>query len=242
MATYNTLRELFSAIASSIKQYKTSPDNICAMDFPAEINNLTANTSATASDILLNKTAWSNGEKITGTIPSVAGTTITPGTSSKTAISAGNYASGDVVVAGDADLIADNIRVGKEIFGVTGSSWAGDLTFSGTYATSNYYTASGSFLTVDKDTGRAFITIQGANNTSWENIYFTATSLPSGVTMLTPPGGTNAYNFGTGGSTQQYYTAVLTGVTGKINVAIAMGTRSGTSYDAVNCALTVTYA
>lgn len=242
MATYNTLRELFSAIASSIKQYKTNPDNICAMDFPTEIDNLTANTTATASDILLDKTAWSNGAKITGTIPSAAATTITPGTSNKTAISAGTYATGNIVVAGDADLIADNIRAGKEIFGVTGSSWAGNLTFSGTYATSTYYTSAGSFLSVDKDTGRAFVTVQGGTSTTYENIYFTASSLPSGVTLLTPPGGTNGASFGTAGATKNYYTAVLTGVTGKINVAVTMSTRASTNYDAVNCALTVTYA
>lgn len=142
----------------------------------------------------------------------------------------------------DTDFIADNIRAGKAIFGVTGTSWAGSLTFSGTYATSTYYTAAGSFLSVDKDTGRAFITIQGGTSTSYENIYFTATSLPSGVTLLKPPGNTNGANFGTAGTTQCYYTAVLTGITGKINVAVTMSTRASTSYDAVNCALTVTYA
>lgn len=169
-------------------------------------------------------------------------TTITPGTSNKTAISAGTYATGNIIVAGDTDLVADNIRAGKEIFGVTGSSWAGNLTFNGTYATSTYYTSAGSFLSVDKDTGRAFITIQGGTSTSYENIYFTASSLPSGVTLLKPPGNTNGANFGTAGTTQCYYTAVLTGITGKINVAVTMSTRASTSYDAINCALTVTYA
>ena len=118
------------------------------------------------------------------------------------------------------------------------ASWAGTLTFSGTYATSTYYTAAGCSLAVDKQKGMAFITVQGGTSTSYENIYFAATSLPSGVTMLTPPGDTN---FGTGGSTQCYYTAVLTGITGKINVAIDMSTRANTSYDAAQCALTVTY-
>lgn len=118
------------------------------------------------------------------------------------------------------------------------ASWAGELTFSGTYATSTYYTAAGCSLAVDKQKGMAFITIQGGTSTTYENIYFAATSLPSGVTMLTPPGNTN---FGTGGSTQRYYTAVLTGITGKINVAVSMNTRAGTNYDAAQCALTVTY-
>ena len=184
-------------------------------------------------------TATANGKSATQQLSTKGATTITPSTSSKTAVSAGYYTTGAVTVSGDADLKADNIKSGVNIFGITGTSWAGTLTFSGTYATSTYYTAAGSFLSVDKDTGRAFITIQGGTSTSYENIYFAATSLPSGVTLLTPPGNTN---FGTGGSAKCYYTAVLTGVTGKINVAVAMNTRAATSYDAVQCALTVTYA
>lgn len=236
MATYNTLRELFSAIANSIKQYKTNPENICAMDFPAEIDNLTANTTATASDILLDKTAWSNGEKITGTIPSAAAATITPGTSNETAISAGTYAAGDIVVVGDADLTANNIVYNKNIFGVTGNTWAGDLTFSGSYATSSYYTAAGSQLIVDKNTGYGFIIIQGGTRAASNSILFTASSLPSGVTMLTqPPIG----YFFSQSATQPYNVAVLTGITKKINVDVALISASSQILEAD---LTVTYA
>lgn len=220
---------------------KTELQNILniANNLPEPITPETPSISVSSGGLI---TASANGKSVTQQLTTKSTTTITPGTSSKTAVSSGTYATGTITVAGDADLVADNIRAGKEIFGVTGSSWAGNLTFSGTYATSNYYTAAGSFLDVNKDTGRAFITIQGGTNTSWENIYFTAKSLPSGVTLLTPPGSTNGASFGTAGTTKCYYTAVLTGVTGKINVAVAMGTRSSSSYDAVNCALTVTYA
>lgn len=58
-----------------------------------------------------------------------AGTTITPGTSQKTAVSSGRYTTGTVYVAGDADLKAANIKSGVNIFGVTG-------TYSGSYNTS----------------------------------------------------------------------------------------------------------
>lgn len=122
------------------------------------------------------------------------------------------------------------------------ASWAGTLTFSGTYATSTYYTAAGCSLAVDKQKGMAFITVQGGTSSSHENVYFTAVSLPEGVTMLTPPGASTGEGFGTGGATKSYFTAVLTGITGKINVAVAMGTLASTSYDAVRCDLTVTYA
>lgn len=50
-----------------------------------------------------------------------AGTTITPGTSQKTAVASGRYTTGNVYVAGDSDLKASNIKDGVTIFGVTGS-------------------------------------------------------------------------------------------------------------------------
>ena len=50
-----------------------------------------------------------------------AGTTITPGTSQKTAVASGRYTTGNVYVAGDSDLKASNIKSGVNIFGVDGS-------------------------------------------------------------------------------------------------------------------------
>ena len=151
----------------------------------------TSDATATAADILLDKTAYVNGEKITGTIatktssnlttsgktvtvpagyyasqvtkdvstatqatPSIsvnssglitasatqtagyvaAGTksatkqlttqaakTVTPTASAQTAVASGTYTTGAVTVAGDANLVASNIRNGVSIFGVSGS-------------------------------------------------------------------------------------------------------------------------
>ena len=47
--------------------------------------------------------------------------TITPGTSSQIAVSSGYYTGGNVTVAGDANLVADNIKSGVSIFGVNGN-------------------------------------------------------------------------------------------------------------------------
>lgn len=47
--------------------------------------------------------------------------TITPSTSSQTAVASGVYTTGEVIVAGDANLVAENIAEGVSIFGVTGN-------------------------------------------------------------------------------------------------------------------------
>lgn len=51
--------------------------------------------------------------------------TITPGTTAQTAVASGRYTTGDVVVAGDANLTPENIAEGVSIFGVTGAHSGG---------------------------------------------------------------------------------------------------------------------
>jgi hypothetical protein len=50
-----------------------------------------------------------------------AAKTITPTTTNQTAVSSGYYTGGNVIVAGDSELIAGNIKKGVDIFGVTGT-------------------------------------------------------------------------------------------------------------------------
>ena len=51
-----------------------------------------------------------------------AAKTVTPGTTSQTAVAAGRYTTGAVTVAGDENLVAENIVDGVTIFGVTGTA------------------------------------------------------------------------------------------------------------------------
>lgn len=84
------------------------------------------------------KGANQNGEEVNGSIPIVSGSTITPGTSQKTAIAAGNYANDAIYVAGDPDLIAANIKKGVSIFGKVGTfegfvPGTGDVYYNGSW-------------------------------------------------------------------------------------------------------------
>lgn len=51
--------------------------------------------------------------------------TITPGTTAQTAVASGRYTTGAVQVAGDANLVPENIAEGVSIFGVTGTHSGG---------------------------------------------------------------------------------------------------------------------
>jgi hypothetical protein len=81
----------------------------------------TSDATATAADILTGKTAYVSGQKITGTIAFAPAKTITPSTTNQIAVSSGYYTSGDITVAGDENLVADNIKSGVSIFGIEGS-------------------------------------------------------------------------------------------------------------------------
>ena len=80
----------------------------------------TSDATAAAADILKDKTAYVNGQKVTGTIISTNAQTIIPTTADQT-VNGNTFLAGAITVAGDANLLAENIKSGVTIFGVTGT-------------------------------------------------------------------------------------------------------------------------
>lgn len=70
--------------------------------------------------MLSGNTAYSNGTKYTGSIPSKSAQTYTPTTTAQT-IASGQYLTGAQTIAGDANLLAENIKKDIVLFGVTGT-------------------------------------------------------------------------------------------------------------------------
>ena len=100
----------------------------------AVAGTFTADADAGAADLLSGRTAYVNGEKVTGSIPSKAAATYTPAAADQT-IEAGQYLSGAQTVRGDANLKAENIKQGASIFGVAGAL---KLLYAGSCKTGTY--------------------------------------------------------------------------------------------------------
>ena len=115
-----------------------TPENIKAgVEIAGVTGTFTSDATAAAGEILTGKTAYVNGNKVTGTIASKGAQTYTPGTSNQT-IANGQYLIGDQTIKGDANLVAENIKQGVSIFGVTGTA-SGGQTAAGSH---NYSSSS----------------------------------------------------------------------------------------------------
>lgn len=92
-----------------------------------EVDQATPSISVSSAGLITASATQTVGYVAAGTksatkqLTTQAAKTITPGTSNQTAIASGVYTTGAITVAGDADLIASNIKSGVSIFGVTGT-------------------------------------------------------------------------------------------------------------------------
>jgi len=77
-------------------------------------------TPTVSAGYVASATASTATVTLTASVTTKAAATITPGTSNQT-IASGTYLTGTQTIAGDADLVAANIKTGVQIFGVNGS-------------------------------------------------------------------------------------------------------------------------
>ena len=84
-----------------------------------------SDADATAGKMLSGIVGYTNNGRVTGSIQSQAAQTITPSTTDQT-ISFGKYLSGTQTIKGDANLLAENIKEGVELFGIIGTYTGGD--------------------------------------------------------------------------------------------------------------------
>ena len=112
--------QYLSGVQTVLGDSNLLPENIkTGITLFEKVGTFTSDATAASSDILLNKTAYVNGEKITGVIPSKDKQTFTPSTEDQI-ISSGQYLSGVQTVLGDSNLLPENIKTDVTIFGVTG--------------------------------------------------------------------------------------------------------------------------
>lgn len=115
----------------------------------------TSDADATAAEILLNKTAYVNGNKLTGTMPNRGAVTGTISTVAGTYTIQNGYHDGSGSVAIDsteqAKIIAGNIKKDVTILGVTGT-YEGSATPTSTAKTVTPYTTSKTYLPSEEST------------------------------------------------------------------------------------------
>lgn len=108
------------------------------------------------------------------------------------------------------------------------------ITPTGSYATSTYYNTDYGVKIGYMANGDVLLSMRAGTTTAYEMLLFTLASAPSGVTLTA-----HATPSTSAGPAAGIYACVLSGITGKVNISVAMNTINS-SYDYTTCAITVT--
>lgn len=101
---------------------------------------------------------------------------------------------------------------------------------TGSYTSATYQQGYWAAITNGK---QLIITVKGGTSTSYESIYFTNASVPSGVTLL----GQSYYSYSSM-TAGQMYVAVYSGITSDVNITLNFNSTNSSS-DYVQCAVTI---
>lgn len=121
--------------------------------------------------------------------------TVTPTTTEQIAVASGRYTTGDVVVAGDANLVPENIAEGVSIFGVQGTHSGGGaaevhgtipLTGKNAVQYLTYSNSEGVFDYSSSDTKPSDITVTKNSYISMTTIVGTPTNYDGGIYEFAP--------------------------------------------------------
>jgi len=206
-------------------------------------------TITSGAQILYPYTGYSNGLKYQGSIQSKAAQTYIPTTTNQT-IAAQQYLSGAQTILGDANLVAGNIKKDVTLYEDTDGEITGtyegeivrlitndnSITPTGTYATSTYYNTTYGVKLGYMANGDIILSMRAGTTTSYEYLYFYLASAPSGVTITEVHNTSSSYATAAAGL---IYACVISGLTVKSQIAIAMNTYNGTGdYTRVDITIT----
>ena len=107
------------------------------------------------------------------------------------------------------------------------------ITPGGSYDGASYH---GDYWAAIDANGNLLLVVEGGTSTSYESIYFTAASVPTGVTLVD-----QSYYSYSSMTASKPYVAIFSGVTTSVDIALNFS-GTNTSSDYVTCQVTITAA
>ena len=139
--------------------------------------------SITTSGFVTSGTAGNSNVSLQASVTTKAAATITPTTSNQT-ISSGTYLTGTQTISGDANLVADNIKSGTTIFGVTGtySGGGGSVSYDTKTVTASNYPVSLQFTSMKGEPKFFTVRLNAQVSSSGSTTYYYIVNITSNGT------------------------------------------------------------